>query len=386
MKKLTILGATGSIGTQALDIVRESAEGTFSLVALTACHNVASLISLSLEFRPLVAVIADESLYSVLKDGLAGSGIRTAAGREALIEAAGMEEADIVLSTLVGSAGILPTLKAIEKGKTIALANKEVLVAAGVSVMEAARKYNARIVPVDSEHSAIYQCLVGEPTPPAKLLLTASGGPFRAHSEEQLQSVTPQQALVHPRWKMGPKVTIDSSTLANKGFEVIEAHHLFAIPPSKIQVVIHPESIVHSMVEFRDGQVKALLSPPDMRYPISYALYDGIRPTLSLPTLDWINLSLHFESPDLNRFPMLRMALEALRVGGNTPAIFNAADAVAVQAFTNGEIPFLGIANVTARVMELVPGVSSTDIDTILATDLSVTEVAQSVIRSLYYS
>lgn len=368
------MGATGSIGTQALDIIRKSEPGTFSVVALTADSRVDDLIALAREFRPKVAVIAREELYERLKEGLKGTETTAAAGQNALWEVAARDENDILLAALVGTAGIMPVCEALKKGKTVALANKEVLVAAGNHIMDLAHKCGARILPVDSEHSAIYQCLVGEPTPPARLLLTASGGPFRNATEQELLSVTPQQALAHPRWKMGAKVTIDSSTLANKGFEVIEAHHLFGTPPERIQVVIHPESIVHSMVQFPDGQVKALLSPTDMRYPIAYALYEGERPALPLPHLDWAtSLSLHFEAPDPQRFPMLQMALDALQTGGTAPAIFNATDAVLVNAFLGGTIAFTDIARITARIMAEIPAESATDLDTVLHTDQRVT-------------
>lgn len=374
MKHISLLGATGSIGTQALDIIRKSEPGTFSVVALTADSRVDDLIALAREFRPKVAVIAREELYERLKEGLKGTETTAAAGQNALWEVAARDENDILLAALVGTAGIMPVCEALKKGKTVALANKEVLVAAGNHIMDLAHKCGARILPVDSEHSAIYQCLVGEPTPPARLLLTASGGPFRNATEQELLSVTPQQALAHPRWKMGAKVTIDSSTLANKGFEVIEAHHLFGTPPERIQVVIHPESIVHSMVQFPDGQVKALLSPTDMRYPIAYALYEGERPALPLPHLDWAtSLSLHFEAPDPQRFPMLQMALDALQTGGTAPAIFNATDAVLVNAFLGGTIAFTDIARITARIMAEIPAESATDLDTVLHTDQRVT-------------
>lgn len=374
MKHISLLGATGSIGTQALDIIRKSEPGTFSVVALTADSRVDDLIALAREFRPKVAVIAREELYERLKEGLKGTETTAAAGQNALLEVAARDENDILLAALVGTAGIMPVCEALKKGKTVALANKEVLVAAGNYIMDLAHKCGARILPVDSEHSAIYQCLVGEPTPPARLLLTASGGPFRNATEQDLLSVTPKQALAHPRWKMGAKVTIDSSTLANKGFEVIEAHHLFGTPPERIQVVIHPESIVHSMVQFPDGQVKALLSPTDMRYPIAYALYEGERPALPLPHLDWAtSLSLHFEAPDPQRFPMLQMALDALQTGGTAPAIFNAADAVLVNAFLGGTIAFTDIARITARIMAEIPAEAATDLDTVLHTDQRVT-------------
>lgn len=374
MKHISLLGATGSIGTQALDIIRKSEPGTFSVVALTADSRVDDLIALAREFRPKVAVIAREELYERLKEGLKGTETTAAAGQNALLEVAARDENDILLAALVGTAGIMPVCEALKKGKTVALANKEVLVAAGNHIMDLAHKCGARILPVDSEHSAIYQCLVGEPTPPARLLLTASGGPFRNATEQDLLSVTPKQALAHPRWKMGAKVTIDSSTLANKGFEVIEAHHLFGTPPERIQVVIHPESIVHSMVQFPDGQVKALLSPTDMRYPIAYALYESERPALPLPHLDWAaSLSLHFEAPDPQRFPMLQMALDALQTGGTAPAIFNAADAVLVNAFLGGTIAFADIARITARIMAEIPAEAATDLDTVLYTDQRVT-------------
>lgn len=377
--RIALLGATGSIGKQALEIVRDNPD-RLAVVGLTAQHRVRDLVALCHEFRPKLAVIADETLYSELKEGIKGLPTRALTGEEGLCQAATLQEADIVLSSLVGITGLLPTLAAIEEGKTIALANKEVLVAGGECITEAASKYNVRILPVDSEHSAIYQCLLGERQKPEKIWLTASGGPFFKCTEKEFDNVTPAQALNHPRWLMGPKVTIDSATLANKGFEMIEARWLFDVPAKAIEVVVHPQSIVHSMVCFRDGSVKAQLSPPDMRLPIGFALGLGERIPNNYPRIDLFSSEFNFFKPDFVRFPMLSFAYKVLELGGNASAIFNAADSVAVEAFLEGRIAFSQIAILTEALLAKDFYSPKADLETIVETDLRVTAAAREML------
>lgn len=381
-RKIAILGATGSIGMQALQVVRDNPK-RFEVTSLTANSRVEELILLAREFRPKRVVIANRSLYETLKEGLQGLPIEPMAGEEALIEVMTIPEDSLVLSALVGFAGLRPTLAAIDAGKNIALANKEVLVAAGSYVMQAAFRKKVSVFPVDSEHSAIYQCLMGESSPPEELWLTASGGPFLHFPENRLHTVTPKEALKHPRWKMGSKVTIDSATLANKGFEVIEARWLFNLPGSQIKVVIHPESIVHSMVLFKDGAVKAQLAPPDMKLPIALALGEGKRIPNDYSRLNIFETSLHFEAPDMSRFPMLRFAYETLQQGGNAAAILNAADSVAVEAFLAGKIPFTEIPHVAEEMLSRDYFQQGNDIETILATHERVSFEAQVFVDSL---
>ncbi len=383
MTRIALLGATGSIGTQTLEIIRLHRE-QLEVVALTAQSNVEKLIALCAEFSPRIAVIADKQYYPQLKDALKGTNTQACCAEEGLLEAATMPEADLVLSSLVGFAGFLPTLKAIEQGKTIALANKEVLVAGGECITAAAHKHGARLIPVDSEHSAIYQCLLGETSPVEKIWLTASGGPFLHKSREEMASVTPEKALNHPRWLMGPKVTIDSSTLANKGFEAIEAHYLFGVPMTQIQVVVHPESIVHSMVEFCDGSVKAQLSLPDMRLPISLALGVGKRLPNAFPRLNFFDQTLHFLAPDFDKFPLLRFAYEAMEQGGNTPAILNAADSVAVEAFLRKQIPFTAIPEIAKEMLSRSYYSADASMVSILETDRLVCEACRRYIFEKY--
>lgn len=350
---ITILGSTGSIGTQTLDVIREHGD-RFKVTALTACRNWELLARQALEFRPKRVVIADPQYLGALRDALRGTDIETACGSEAIAEAAAMPEADTVVTAMVGYSGLVPTLHAIGAGKRIALSNKETLVVAGELITRLLKESQSEIVPVDSEHSAIFQCLEGEdPKNLHKIILTASGGPFRKCSREELNHVTAADALRHPTWNMGAKVTIDSATMMNKGFEMIEARWLFDCEPSKIEIAVHPQSIVHSMVEFRDGSVKAQLGVHDMRLPIRYALsyperLESDRQRLSLQQYS----QLTFEAPDMDKFPLLKTAFEAIGRGGTAPCVMNAANEVAVDAFLKGKISFPAIAALVEETLE----------------------------------
>lgn len=349
MKSLIILGSTGSIGTQTLEIVRNNPKD-FKVVALTANSNVGLLKKQVEEFKPSVVAVADEAKADELEDAL---GISIFKGEESLSKVCSLDEGDFVVNSLVGSIGIVPTLAAIKKKKTIGLANKETLVSAGELVMREAKKHGVKMFPIDSEHSAIFQCLQGNERESVKrIILTASGGPFLNYSKKDLENVSVENALSHPTWKMGRKITVDSATMMNKGFEVIEAMHLFGVPVEKIDVVIHPESIIHSMVEFVDHSTIAQLSHPDMRIPIQYALYypkrvaNALRP-LQLDTLKTLN----FMKPDLEKYPCLALAFDAVRASGTMPAVMNAANDVLVEKFLSGEIRFLEIAERIRKVM-----------------------------------
>ena len=352
MKQIAILGSTGSIGTQTLDVVRQHPH-EFSVYALSANRSVDMLIHQALEFNPAVVCIADESCYPRLRDALSDLPIQVLAGENAIAEMVTMPAIDIVVAAMVGYAGLRPTIEAIRAKKTIALANKETLVVAGEIICRLAQRYNVPILPVDSEHSAIFQSLVGESRDSLeKLLLTASGGPFRTFTYEQMQHVKAAQALRHPNWEMGAKITIDSASMMNKGFEVIEARWLFDIPVEKIQVVVHPQSVIHSAVQFVDGSVKAQLGTPDMRIPIQYALTYPQRWHSNVPRLDlFATHQLTFEEPDLQRFPNLRLAYEAIAEGGNMPCILNAANEVVNLAFREGKCGFLQMSEIIAETM-----------------------------------
>ena len=352
MKQIAILGSTGSIGTQTLDVVRQHPH-EFSVYALSANRSVDMLIHQALEFNPAVVCVADESCYPRLRDALSDLPIQVLAGENAIAEMVTMPAIDIVVAAMVGYAGLRPTIEAIRAKKPIALANKETLVVAGEIICRLAQRYNVPILPVDSEHSAIFQSLVGESRDSLeKLLLTASGGPFRTFTYEQMQHVTAAQALRHPNWEMGAKITIDSASMMNKGFEVIEARWLFDIPVEKIQVVVHPQSVIHSAVQFVDGSVKAQLGTPDMRIPIQYALTYPQRWHSNVPRLDlFATHQLTFEEPDLQRFPNLRLAYEAIAKGGNMPCILNAANEVVNLAFREGKCGFLQMSEVIAETM-----------------------------------
>ena len=352
MKHLAILGSTGSIGTQTLDIVRQHPD-RFSVYALTAHRSINLLIQQALEFNPAVVCIADESLYPPLRDALSDLPIQVLAGEQAIADMVTMPAIDTVVAAMVGYAGLRPTIAAIRAGKTIALANKETLVVAGELICRLAERYHVPILPVDSEHSAIFQSLVGEnPDSVEKLLLTASGGPFRTFSFEQMQHVTAAQALRHPNWEMGAKITIDSASMMNKGFEVIEARWLFNLPVDRIQVLVHPQSVVHSAVQFIDGSVKAQLGTPDMRLPIQYALTYPERWQCDVPRLDFFAThNLTFEEPDLQRFPNLRLAYQAMELGGNIPCVLNAANEVVNLAFREGRCAFLQMSHIIEQAM-----------------------------------
>ena len=337
VKQIAILGSTGSIGTQTLDVVRRYPE-RYQVYALCAHKSIDLLVAQAREFKPEVVCIADESLYKPLCEALADMPIKVWGGSDAIAEMVTMPSIDIVVASMVGYAGLRPTIEAIKAGKTIALANKETLVVAGEIICELAVKHHAPILPVDSEHSAIFQSLVGEDRNEIeKILLTASGGPFRTFSLEQMKTVTAADALKHPNWDMGAKITIDSASMMNKGFEVIEAKWLFGVPVEKVQVLVHPQSIVHSAVQFADGAIKAQLGAPDMRLPIQYALSFPERLESDFPRVNLFALKdLTFEEPDLARFPNLGLAYEAMRRGGNVPCVLNAANEVANLAFREG--------------------------------------------------
>ena len=371
-KRIAILGSTGSIGTQTLNVIRRHRE-RFSVEVLCAGSNADLLIQQALEFEPNAVVIADENKYSLVQDALKDSDVKVYAGESAMVDLMEMESVDMVLAAIVGFAGLRPTLRALEKGKPVALANKETMVVAGAIVTAAAARHHAPILPVDSEHSAIFQCLVGESSPVDKILLTASGGPFRGRSREQLAHVTLEQTLKHPNWSMGRKVTIDSASLMNKGLEVIEAKWLFGVEAQDIEVVVHPQSVVHSMVQFRDGSIKAQLGIPTMETPIQYALTFPERIESHLPRFDFANYpNLTFEKPDRETFRCLDLAYRAIAQGGNMPCVMNAANEVAVQQFIDGKIGFLDIADCVERAMQEAPFIANPTLDDLIQTDKTI--------------
>ncbi len=355
MKNITILGSTGSIGTQALDVIRQNPD-IFSVEVLTCQSNADLLIRQAIEFLPNAVVIGNEEYYSKVKEALHPYPIKVFAGEDSLSQIVEMEEADLVLNALVGYSGLKPTLHAIQAEKPVALANKETLVVAGDLVMKMADEMKVPILPVDSEHSAIFQCLAGEVKKNIeKIILTASGGPFRGKTREHLKKATKEAALNHPKWKMGNKVTIDSASLMNKGLEVIEAKWLFDLDPTQIEVIVHPQSVIHSIVQFVDGSMKAQLGLPDMRSPILYAFSFPGRVMTDFPRFDFNACSqFTFELPDLDLFRNLELAFEALNKGGNMPCILNAANEIAVQAFLEDRISFLGMSRLIERCMHSV--------------------------------
>ena len=380
-KKIAIFGSTGSIGTQALEVIRAHPEG-FAVSVLTANRQADLLIQQAREFLPSHVVIADESRYSEVRGALQDLPISVHAGKEALCEVASFPDTDIVLMALVGYSGLLPTCHAIDAGKTIALANKETMVVAGAIVTEKARAKGVNILP-DSEHSAIYQCLLGERNPLEQILLTASGGPFLHVPTQQLDKVTPKDALKHPNWSMGAKVTIDSASLMNKGFEMMEACWFFDVPPSKIEVLIHPQSIIHSMVQFEDGSVKAQLGQPDMRLPISFALGEELRLNNKFPRLDFTKLQLTFQHPDLERFPNLSLAYHAMEVGKAFPCALNAANEVAVDAFLHEQIGFTTIHEINAYVLGHLPSIADANVslEALIETNEECRQMALQLVR-----
>ena len=351
-RKIAILGATGSVGKSTLDLVERNPE-RFEVVAVTAATNATALAEIARRTGARLAVVADEGRLSELQAELAGSACRAAAGQNALIEAAA-GEAELVIAAIVGCAGLTPVMAAVEAGRTVALANKEALVTAGELMTKAATRSGATLLPVDSEHNAIFQCIAcSRAEDVSKIILTASGGPFRTSTVEAIAAATPAQAVAHPNWSMGAKISVDSATLMNKGLELIEAHYLFGLAPDRIDVVIHPQSVIHSLVEFVDGSVLAQLGSPDMRIPIAYALAWPERIPTPAQRLDLLEITrLDFEAPDLARFPALRLAREALEAGGSAPIALNAANEAAVASFLAGEIAFTEIAKIVARALE----------------------------------
>lgn len=383
MKKIAILGSTGSIGTQALDVIKQHPD-QFQAHTLTAGNNAELLIKQAREFKPDTVVIANEDKYTTVSQALSDLPIKVYAGPDALCQVVESTQIDMVLTAMVGFAGLRPTIAAIKAGKAIALANKETLVVAGQIISTLCTTHKVPILPVDSEHSAIFQCLNGEACNPIKrILLTASGGPFRSSTLAQLATVTAKQALQHPNWKMGAKITIDSATMLNKGFEMIEAHWLYNVKPHDIQIVIHPESIIHSAIEFNDGAVIAQLGTPDMRLPIQYAFSFPYRLPLQGKRLNLFDIgTLHFEQPDAQRFPCLQLAYDAIERKGNMPCILNAAGEITNAAFRNERISFLQIPQIIAQAMEQVDFIPQPTLDDLFQTDAITRQITESIISN----
>ena len=378
-KQIAILGSTGSIGTQALEVIEEHPD-LYEVYALTANNQVELLAQQARKFQPEAVVIANEEKYLQLKDMLADLPVKVYAGADALAQIVESKPIDIVLTAMVGYAGLRPTMNAIKAGKAIALANKETLVVAGELVTALAQQYHTPILPVDSEHSAIFQCLENY-NPVSKLILTASGGPFRTFTHEQMMTVTKEQALKHPNWSMGAKITIDSASMMNKGFEVIEAKWLFGVPAEQIEVVVHPQSVIHSMVEFEDGAVKAQLGVPDMRLPIQFAFSYPKRESLSGERLDFAKYNtLTFEKPDTKRFRNLALAYEAIHQKGNMPCIINAANEVAVAAFLHDKVSFLGMSEAIEKAMQMVSYIKTPTYEDYVATDAETRRITAEII------
>lgn len=376
-KKIAILGSTGSIGTQALDVIAANSD-LFEVEVLTAQSNADLLIEQAVKFKPNVVVIGEETLYDKVNAALDPLDIKVYCGQKSLASVVENENVHTVLTALVGYSGLIPTINAIKAGKHIALANKETLVVAGEIITRLAIENKVDILPVDSEHSAIFQCLVGEYVNPIeKIILTASGGPFRGKNKVFLENVKKEQALKHPNWDMGAKITIDSASMMNKGLEVIEAKWLFDLKPEQIDVVVHPQSIVHSLVQFEDGSIKAQLGLPDMKLPIQYALGFPKRLKSDFPRFDFINYpNLTFEKPDLETFRNLGLAFEALKKGGNMPCILNAANEIAVDAFLKDKIGFLEMSDIISYCMQTIPFVEKPTIDDYIETDKSTRQAA----------
>ena len=386
---ITVLGATGSIGQSTLDVVRRHPQ-RYRVVALTAHRQVERLVADCLEFQPLLAVVGDAATADIVRQHLvdAGSSTEVAWGESALVQAATLGEAAMVMAAIVGAAGLAPTLAAAQAGKRVLLANKEVLVMAGELFMHAVHQSGAQLLPVDSEHNAIFQALPADFSRGLsvcgveRILLTASGGPFRQTPLSALAAVTPEQACAHPNWVMGRKISVDSATMMNKGLEVIEAHWLFAAPPSMIQVVVHPQSVIHSAVQYSDGSVIAQLGNPDMRTPIAYAMAWPERIQAGVAPLDLFSIGrLDFEAPDFERFRCLQLAYDVLDAGGTAPAILNAANEVAVVAFLDGELPFLGISSLNEAVLSALPATAEGSLEDVLAADAQARQLAMTMIR-----
>ena len=376
-RKISILGATGSVGSSTLDLIERSPD-RFEVFALTAASNAAALAKAALRTNARLAVIADAGKLGELEQALAGSGCRAATGRDALLEAAA-GEAEWVMAAIVGCAGLEPVMAAVEAGRTLALANKEALVTAGSLMTRAAARAGATILPVDSEHNAIFQCLAGNRLDDvARLVLTASGGPFRTAETEQMERATPEQAVAHPNWKMGAKISVDSATMMNKGLELIEAHHLFGLPGDRIDILVHPQSVIHSLVEYVDGSVIAQLGSPDMRIPIAHALAWPERMATPAQRLDLARIgSLEFERPDERRFPALKLARDTLTAGGAAPIVLNAANEIAVAAFLGRRIGFADITGTVARALEAVDATAPRSIADVIDIDREVREKAR---------
>lgn len=381
MKKIVILGSTGSIGTQALDIIRSS--NRFEVFGLTCNTSIDKIIEQSLEFQPRFVVVHDESMWKPLKIALSHTMIKVLSGMEGMLELVSHPEVDIVLTSVVGNIGLEPTIEAIKSKKTIALANKETLVTAGEIIMPLAAKNNVGILPVDSEHSAIFQCLNGENKSTVdKLILTASGGAFRDFSKSEIINKKAVEALKHPNWTMGRKITIDSATLMNKGLEFIEAHWLFGVPANQIEVLVHPQSIIHSMVQFKDHSIVAQLGVPDMRVPIIYALDYPERYSNDVNALDFNEIaSLTFEKPDYNRFPCLKIAMDALEMGGIMPTVMNAANEILVEAYLKDQIKFYDISEHIGNALRTFKNIDTPKLEDILETDLQTRKYIRSLIK-----
>ena len=381
-KRIAILGSTGSIGTQALEVIRKNRD-KFEVEVLTANNNIDLLVKQAKEFQPNTVIIANEEKYEALVSALTSEPIKVYAGNEAISQIVEMETIDVVLTAMVGYSGLIPTINAIKAGKNIALANKETLVVAGEIIQKLAFHNRASIYPVDSEHSAIFQCLVGEgQNPIEKIFLTASGGPFRGKDIEFLKSVSKENALKHPNWEMGAKITIDSATLINKGLEAIEARWLFGLNPNQIEVVVHPQSIIHSAVQFTDGSIKAQMGLPDMKLPILYAFSFPERIKTDFPRLSfWDYPSLTFEKPDLKNFRNLALALEAMDKCGNMPCILNAANEIAVEAFLKDKIGFCQMTDIIEQSMHKIAYIKHPDLDGLINTDKETREYSKSLIN-----
>lgn len=382
-KRVSILGSTGSIGTQTLDVIRQHSDW-FTVEVLTAQHNWQLLVAQALEFKPNAVVIGNEDHYSNVKEALSGEPIKVFAGQKAIAQVVEMDTIDLVLTALVGYAGLIPTVHAIRAGKQIALANKETLVVAGELITALAKQHGVNIYPVDSEHSAIFQCLVGEfHNPIEKIILTASGGPFRGKDKAYLASVTREQALKHPNWDMGAKITIDSASLMNKGLEVIEAKWLFGLKTEQIEVVVHPQSIVHSLVQFEDGSIKAQLGLPDMRIPIQFALSYPDRLKSNFERFNFANYpQLTFEQPDLKTFRNLQLAFDALAAGGNAPCVLNAANEIAVAAFLNKQVGFLEMSDLIEETLTRSEFIARPQLEDYIDTDRKAREFTENLLKS----
>ena len=380
-KRIAILGSTGSIGTQTLDIVRNNPE-RFEVYALTGNRNLDLLVQQAREFKPEAVCIADETLYTPLCEALSDLPVKVWAGADAIAEMVTLPSIDVIVAAMVGYAGLKPTMEAIRAGKTIALANKETLVVAGELITALADKYHVPILPVDSEHSAIFQSLVGERAEIEKILLTASGGPFRTLKKEQMLQVMAKDALRHPNWEMGAKITIDSATMMNKGFEVIEAKWLFGVGYDQIEVLVHPQSIVHSAVQFTDGAIKAQLGAPDMRVPIQFALSFPERLESSFPRVDLLKLGhLDFEKPDTERFPCLGLAYKAIERGGNIPCVLNAANEVVNLAFREGKCGFMEMADIIDKAMTNIGFIAKPSYEDYVLTDRETRQYVEEIIN-----